>query len=70
VATWFRGTAGLQFSEEVLRPGTWVTDRLSLPYLTKQLDRHRSGREDNSYLLWATWMLHRWREHDVAGANS
>jgi asparagine synthase (glutamine-hydrolysing) len=70
VATWFRGKAGLQFSEEVLRPGTWVTDRLSLPYLRTRLDSHRTGREDNSYLLWAVWMLHRWREHDAAGVCS
>ena len=65
VIAWLRGAPGLAFAEEVLRPGTWVTDRLSLPYLRARFDAHRAGREDNSYLLWAVWMLHRWQQLDA-----
>ncbi len=69
IAVWLRGQAGQHFEDEVLRPGTWVTDRLSLGFLRARSQAHRLGHEDNSYLLWTVWMLHRWRTLDVASAH-
>ena len=57
---WLRGPHAALFREEVLRSNAAIAGAVDVPELAARYERHRSGREDHSYALWAVWVLERW----------
>jgi asparagine synthase (glutamine-hydrolysing) len=57
---WLAGPYAAMFREEVLQPGATIATAVDQPELAARFERHRSGRDDHSYALWAVWVLERW----------
>jgi hypothetical protein len=48
------------FEAEVLRRDAAVSGLIDPHELQRRVALHRSGASDESYALWAVWMLERW----------
>jgi len=59
VGAWITGYAD-RFTDEVLGADARVRDWIDTRQVRRAFNAHRSGAEDQSYLLWAVWMLERW----------
>jgi asparagine synthase (glutamine-hydrolysing) len=60
VGAWITGPYAGVFRDEVLASGSFVEGLIDVAAVRTAFDRHRSGSSDESYLLWAAWMLERW----------
>jgi asparagine synthase (glutamine-hydrolysing) len=59
-ATWLSGPYAAQYRDEVLGRGSSIGDFLDRHDLARRFEGHHRGEADNSYVLWATWVLERW----------
>jgi asparagine synthase (glutamine-hydrolysing) len=60
VGAWITGQYAGAFCDEVLSAGSFVSGVLDTAGVKAAFDRHRAGYADESYLLWAAWILERW----------
>jgi asparagine synthase (glutamine-hydrolysing) len=57
---WLRGAYAARFRDEVLGSSASIGDYLDRHDLARRFEIHRRGEADQSYVLWATWILERW----------
>jgi hypothetical protein len=55
-----RGAYAARFRDEVLGSSASIGDYLDRHDLARRFEIHRRGEADQSYVLWATWILERW----------
>jgi len=71
VGTWITGQYAGMFQDEVFSPSSYIAGVLDAPRVREAFERHRAGLADESYLLWAVWVLERWgrrrTSHSEAG---
>lgn len=60
VGDWITRDYADMYVAEVLAPTAFVSGLLDTARVRAAFDAHRAGRADNSYLLWAVWVLERW----------
>jgi asparagine synthase (glutamine-hydrolysing) len=60
IGDWIRGPHSDMFRDEVLRPNAAVASSLDLGDLRRRFEEHRRGTANQSYALWAVWVLERW----------
>jgi len=59
-ASWLSGAYANQFRDEVLQSHAAVADFLDRRDLARRFETHQRGDADQSYVLWAAWVLERW----------
>ncbi|MFN8179579.1 MAG: asparagine synthase (glutamine-hydrolyzing) [bacterium] len=61
VGTWITREYAERFSNDVLESSSPLADLVDRSVLRRWLEDHRAGRADRSWILWAAWMLARWK---------
>jgi len=61
VEQWLRTAYRERFRDEVLGPDAHVRDWIDTSLVRRYFTDHCAGVNDHAYLLWAVWMLERWR---------
>ncbi|HET9830835.1 MAG TPA: asparagine synthase (glutamine-hydrolyzing) [Vicinamibacterales bacterium] len=62
IGEWIAGPSSQQFKSEVLHSRAQVGDYVDRAELNRLFTAHCSGERQNSYALWAVWVLERWFE--------
>jgi asparagine synthase (glutamine-hydrolysing) len=57
---WLAGPLAEPFRGEVLAAGSAIAAHLDVRELKRRFEAHRTGRANNGYALWASWILERW----------
>lgn len=72
IGAWIAGPGAEAFQDEVLGPGAATAALVDGRFVRALFDAHRTGRSDESYALWAVWILERWarRDRERAGTAS
>lgn len=60
IGAWIAGPYAGRFQDEVLGPGALTAALVDQSHLRARFHASQAGREDNSYMLWAVWLLERW----------
>jgi len=60
IGAWIAGPHADMFQDEVLSPGARVSTQLDQADVRRRFTSHRAGEADQSYALWAVWVLERW----------
>ncbi|MCC7009081.1 MAG: asparagine synthase (glutamine-hydrolyzing) [Acidobacteria bacterium] len=60
IGAWIRGPHAELFRSEVLSPNARVAAHVDTRALAALFDDHVAGKADESYALWAVWVLERW----------
>jgi asparagine synthase (glutamine-hydrolysing) len=60
VGEWVTRQYADTFMSEVLSPSAFVGGLVDQSWLRRAFNAHRSGLRDESYVLWAAWVLERW----------
>jgi asparagine synthase (glutamine-hydrolysing) len=60
IGDWIAGPQSALFRDEVLDPGSAISRHVDCRELERRVRAHRSGESDESYPLWAAWVLERW----------
>ena len=60
IGSWIAGPYAEQYREAVLSRDARVAPLLDQKWLQARFDENRRGESDNSYVLWAVWVLERW----------
>ena len=76
IGEWIAGPYATRFADEVLCTSSHTATLLDRAVLRTWFDRHRAGRADYSYVLWAVWVLERFlagctgaQVHGVTGSQ-
>jgi asparagine synthase (glutamine-hydrolysing) len=62
IGDWIGGPHAGLFADEVLRSSAAVSAHLDQTELRRRFEAHRTGARDQSFALWAVWVLNRWLE--------
>jgi asparagine synthase (glutamine-hydrolysing) len=65
IGAWIGGPNAAMFRDEVLHSRAAIGSHVDTRELARRFDMHQTGRADQSYMLWATWMLERWLQGDL-----
>jgi asparagine synthase (glutamine-hydrolysing) len=60
IGEWIRGPHRAMFEEEVLQKNTALAGYVDGAELARRFEGHRQRASDQSYVLWAVWVLERW----------
>ena len=60
IGDWIRGPHASLFTDEVLRSDSPISTHVDLRELQRRFDSHRANTRDQSFALWAVWVLNRW----------
>jgi asparagine synthase (glutamine-hydrolysing) len=60
IGSWITGPHAGRFREDVLSPSSTVASHVDVKDLERRFRVHQSGTADQSYALWAAWVLQRW----------
>ncbi len=60
IGAWITGPYAGRFEDEVLGTGALTAALVDQSHLRARFRASQAGREDNSYMLWAVWLLERW----------
>jgi asparagine synthase (glutamine-hydrolysing) len=60
VGAWIAGPYAGMFADECLGPRSFISGLLDQADVRRSFAEHAAGARDQSYLLWAVWMLERW----------
>jgi asparagine synthase (glutamine-hydrolysing) len=66
IGAWVAGPFARRFEAEVLAPGAQIRGYVDVALVRRAFDAHRSGRADQSFMLWALWVLERWLANERA----
>ena len=69
VASWLAGPYAEQFRADVLSPGARSHGMVDTARVGRLFEAHRAGQADNSFALWAVWMLERWARNEPAAGG-
>jgi asparagine synthase (glutamine-hydrolysing) len=69
IGEWITGPYAGRFQDEVLTPGAMTSALIDQSHLRARFLASQAGREDNSYMLWAVWLLERWLRARPSSAN-
>lgn len=60
IGEWITGPQASQYQDEVLSPNSVLAQQVDVRDLARRFDAHATGQSDQSYALWAAWVLERW----------
>jgi asparagine synthase (glutamine-hydrolysing) len=60
IGSWITGPQARLFRDEMLSPSSSVASHVDVKDLERRFRAHQSGTADQSYTLWAAWVLERW----------
>ncbi len=60
IGAWITGPGASRYREEVLSPRAKVSTCVDVADLARRFEAQRTGASDQSYALWAAWVLERW----------
>lgn len=69
IGEWIGGIHADTYREDVLRSDVMVGSFVQMSDLARRFEDHRSGVRDESYALWAVWVLERWLRAIATGRN-
>jgi asparagine synthase (glutamine-hydrolysing) len=69
IGDWIRGPYASMLAEEVLQSSSAISTHVDRRELQRRFDVHRVGTSDESYSLWAVWVLERWLSTVGAGSR-
>ena len=67
IGEWITGPQASRFRDEVLSPSASIASHVDLQELGRRFGAHQAGRTDQSFALWAAWVLERWLTQIRAG---
>lgn len=71
IGSWMAGVNAPMFREEVLGRNSAIAAHLDARELSRRFASHCAGQTDQSYPLWAAWVLERWlQKHKTSGGGS
>jgi asparagine synthase (glutamine-hydrolysing) len=70
IGAWITGPYAGSFEDEVLASDARTATLVDQSHLRARFLASRAGREDNSYMLWAVWLLERWLRTHLPSAQS
>jgi asparagine synthase (glutamine-hydrolysing) len=69
IGAWISSENAAMFQDEVLRPSSAIAGLLDRQEITRRFHEHRKGESDQSYGLWAVWVLERWLKRIQSGRS-
>jgi asparagine synthase (glutamine-hydrolysing) len=63
VGEWIVNGSAAVFEDEVLRAGSAISTHIDIGELRRRFRAQTAGHRDESYLLWAAWVLERWLQN-------
>jgi len=70
IGEWMAGNYASMFEREVLSANSLMRDHLDVEVLKKRFARHRAREKNDSYMLWAVWVLERWMHRSTRLAHA
>ena len=70
IGEWMAGGYASMFEREVLSSNSLMRDHLDVERLKHRFARHRAREKNDSYMLWAVWVLERWLRRSTRLAHA